>query len=102
MIETFVIALISDNIPRFWLAICNLCSLLFLFIWTVIGFLLQEEVRYYGVNNEQCGDVLLGWLIIQLVVDCCLPCCAFMFGCANLVCILLALKRTGNWMMALI
>ena len=39
---------------------------IFLFAWTVVGFLLQEEVRNHGVNHQQCGDILLGWLIVQM------------------------------------
>ena len=39
----------------------------FLFGWTVIGFLLQEEIRNHGVNDQKCNAVLLAWLIIYMV-----------------------------------
>merc|ERR1711870_162805 len=56
---------------------CNFVVMIFLFAWTVIGFLLHQEGRMHGVNDEQCGDVLLPWLIMQLVLDCVFPgvCC---------------------------
>ena len=45
----------------------------FLLAWTVIGFLLQEEIRNHGVNNEQCNQVLLAWCSIHIVTLCCMP-----------------------------
>ena len=40
---------------------------IFLFAWTVIGFLLQKEIWNHGVNDQKCNKVLLAWLIIYLV-----------------------------------
>ena len=39
----------------------------FLLAWAVIGCLLRREIQKHGVNNQQCDDVLLAWLIINLV-----------------------------------
>lgn len=42
---------------------------IFLFTWMVIGFLFQKEIRENGVNNQECGDILLAWLILQMLVE---------------------------------
>ena len=67
------------------LALIPLFLFIFLFAWTVIGFLLQEEIRTRGVNNEQCDDILLAWLILEIVVEfasvCCV-CCVCCWKCA--------------------
>ena len=39
----------------------------FLSAWTVIGFLLHEEIRNHGVNDQKCNAKLLAWLIIYMV-----------------------------------
>ena len=48
------------------------CCLVYLVLFgcTVKGFMLQEEIRFYGVNNEQCNEVLLAWCIISLFSYC--------------------------------
>ena len=45
---------------------------LFLLAWTVIGCMLQSEVWSHGVNNKQCNQVLMAWLIIYILGWCCL------------------------------
>lgn len=47
----------------------SLNEIFFLFPWTMVGFLLQEEIREYGVNKQQCGDVILGWLVLQVLLE---------------------------------
>ena len=49
---------------------------LFLLAWTVIGFLFYSEIRNHGVNNQQCTQVLLGWLIMHVLSYCCLGICS--------------------------
>ena len=49
----------------------------FLLVWTVIGFLLQEEIRNHGVNNVQCNQVLLAWCIVSILSH---------FGCFGSLC----------------
>jgi len=41
----------------------------FLVIWTFCGFGLHYEINDHGVNNQQCGDILLAWLILQYVLE---------------------------------
>ena len=54
-----------------------LMTWIFLFAWTVIGFLLEEEIGKYGVNNEQCMHVSKAWCVIDIVFRVCLCCAIF-------------------------
>merc|ERR1719229_1826237 len=53
-----------------FITFCITLLFIFLFAWTVIGFLLQYEVFTHGVNDEHCNHVMLTWLILQLLVHC--------------------------------
>ena len=46
----------------------------FLLAWVVIGCLLWSEIKNHGVNNQQCDDMLLAWLIINIVPPAFLVC----------------------------
>ena len=59
--------------------IFGLFNFVFLFAWTVVGFKLQQEIREKGVNHQQCGDVMLGWLILQMFPESC-GCLGFAYG----------------------
>ena len=61
---------ISDIVGDFMGVILFIISCLasfFLLAWAVIGCLLRREIQKHGVNNQQCDDVLLAWLIINFV-----------------------------------
>ena len=75
----------SEALNDYWIfervVFCFICvNIIILFAFYVIGWILQEEVWHHGVNNEQCSQVLLGWLIFGILVlgAICCACCAFL------------------------
>ena len=62
---------------------CCFIVYLVLFFYTVEGFKLQEEMRFHGVNNEQCNQVVLAWCIISSLsyFGCCGTLCFYCLPC---------------------
>ena len=42
---------------------------LFIFVWMIVGFKVVQEIPEKGVNHKQCGDVMLSWLILQIIPE---------------------------------
>ena len=54
-------------------SVCCFIVYCVLFFYTVDGFKLHEEIRFHGVNNKQCHQVLLTWCILSILsyIGCC-------------------------------
>ena len=48
---------------------CASLGSIFLVPWTMVGWELQSEIKESGINNKQCGDIMLSWLILQLILE---------------------------------
>ena len=48
---------------------CASFGSIFLVAWTVVGLQLQMEIKESGINDKQCGDIMLRWLILQMILE---------------------------------
>eukprot|EP01084_Bolivina_argentea_P104234 186650_1 len=63
----------DDTNDRFAIfALCVFCFLLFImwfFIsWSIIGALLYSEMNTNTVQNQQCADIVISWIVLKLVL----------------------------------
>ena len=86
--ELFERHCLNDN-GRAVLFVLMLCCWLSLFAWTIIGFLMEKEIRNYGVNNQQCRVVMLCWLILEMLLE---------YGPFALVICINAIRLERKWM----
>ena len=64
-----------------WVNLCGLCCLaVYVLPLTIIGFLFNEEIKTYGANHTQCADVVLAWLILQMLLVY-TPFCGWLWWC---------------------
>merc|ERR1712217_475177 len=42
---------------------------IFMFVWTAIGIRYYVDIQSHGVNDQQCSDILLAWIILNTVMN---------------------------------